>query len=62
MALPPTEQELRDRFFKALLEAAFSLQKGPDPEVSLEALIEASQMLTGRLQQELAELRQEQAE
>jgi hypothetical protein len=62
MALSPSEQELRERFFKELLEATFSLQKGPDPETALEALIEASQMLTEHLQRELTELRQEQAE
>ena len=62
MALSPQEQELRDRFFKAFLEAAIAAQSGPDPEVTLEALIEASQLLTEHLQSELAELRQEQAE
>jgi hypothetical protein len=56
MAPAPSEQELRDRFFRALLEATFPLQKGPDPEVALEALIEE------HLRRELAELRQEQAE
>ena len=45
MAPAPSEQELRDRFFQALLEATFPLQKGPDPEVALEALIEAAGML-----------------
>jgi hypothetical protein len=62
MSLSQEEQELRDRFFKILLEASFPLQKGPDPEVSLEALIEASQMLQKHLERELGELRQEQAE
>jgi hypothetical protein len=62
MALSPTEQELRDRFFKVLLEATFPLQAGPDPEVALEALIEAAQMLEEHLQRELAELRQERAD
>jgi hypothetical protein len=62
MAISPIEKEMRDRFFKTLLEATFTLQRGPDPETSLEALIEASQMLTEHLQRELTELRQEQAE
>ena len=45
-----------------MLVLVMSLKGGPDPEVALEALIEASQMLTEHLQQELTELRQEQAE
>jgi len=60
MALSP--QELRDRFLATLLETAVSLQTGPDPEVALEALIEASQMLTEHLQRELTKLREEQAD
>ena len=55
----PAEQKLRDRFFQAMLEATFSLQKGPDQEVSLQALIQAAQMLKERFEQELEELRQE---
>ena len=62
MATAPSEQELRDRFFQALLQATFPLQQGPDPEVALEALIEAAGMLEEHLRRELAELRQEQAE
>ncbi len=62
MAPAPSEQELRDRFFQALLEATFPLQKGPDPEVALEALIDATGMLEEHLRRELEELRKEQAE
>jgi hypothetical protein len=62
MPLSPEEREQRDRFFKTLLDTAISLQPGPDPEVTLEALLEASQMLTDHLRRELDELRQEQAE
>lgn len=62
MVLSLEEQLLRDRFFKALLSAALPLQQGPDPEVTLEALIEASEMLTEHLRLELDELRREQAE
>lgn len=62
MGPAPSKQELRDRFFQALLEATFPLQQGPDLEVALEALIEAAGMLEEHLRRELAELRQEQAE
>ena len=62
MPLSPDGQELRDRFLATLLEAARPLQAGPDPEVALEALIEAADLLRDRLRQELAELRQEQAD
>ena len=62
MALSPEEKELRDRFFQTLLEATFPLQKSPDPEVAMEALIDATQKLTEHLQRELAEMREEQAE
>ena len=59
MASSPNEAKLRDQFFKAMLEATFPLQKGPDQEVTLQALIQAAQMLTERFEQELEELRQE---
>jgi hypothetical protein len=62
MALSREEQKLRDRFFKLLMDATLPLQPGDDPEVTLEALIEASQMLQEHLQRELDELRQEQVE
>jgi hypothetical protein len=62
MALSLEEKKLRDRFFQTLLEATFPLQKSPDPEVAMEALIDAAQMLTEHLQRELAEMREEQAE
>ena len=62
MPLSPEEQKLRDQFFKVLWEASLPLQPGADPEVTLEALIDAAQMLQGRLQRELAELREEQAD
>ena len=62
MALTPEEQKLRDQFFQKLLEAARPLQSGPDPEVTLEALIDAAQMLQEHVQRELMELRQEQAD
>ena len=62
MDLSPAEAELRERFFNALLQAAFPLKSGPDPEVALEAMIEATAMLKEHLEHELEELRQEQAE
>ena len=40
MSLSREEQELRDRFFKTLLESTYPMQRGPDPEVTLEALID----------------------
>jgi hypothetical protein len=54
-----TVQGLRGRFLKAMLEATLPLQAGPDREVALEALIQAAEMLKGRFEQELDELRQE---
>jgi hypothetical protein len=60
MSLSPEEAVLRDRFLKILLDSAMGLQPGTDPEVTLEALVEASQLLTEHLQRELAALRQEQ--
>ena len=62
MSMSPEEQVLRDRFFKVLLETTYPLQNGPDPEMALEALIEAAQMLREHLERELNELRQEQTE
>jgi hypothetical protein len=62
MSLSAQQQQLRDRFFQDMQAAAIAMQPGPDPEVTLEALIEASQMLTAHLQQELTHLREEQAE
>ena len=62
MSLSSGDQELRDRFLTTVLEATFPLQAGPDPEVALEALIEATRLLTEHLQRELDELRQEQVD
>lgn len=60
MAISQVEKELCDRFFADMLEHVMALKNGPDQEVILEALIEATQMLTEHLEQELAEVRQEQ--
>jgi hypothetical protein len=62
MALSPEERELRDRFFQVLRKATFPLQNHADPEVALEALIDATQRLHEHLEKELEEMRQEQAE
>jgi hypothetical protein len=62
MGADADRQLLSERFFHTLLETAFPLMGGPDPEVALEALIEASGMLREHLERELQELRQEQAE
>ncbi len=59
MSPSPGEQKLRDQLFQAMLEATFPLQHGPDQEVTLQALIQAAQMLKERFEQELDELRQE---
>jgi hypothetical protein len=62
MNTSPALRSLKERLFQAMLEATLPLQEGPDPEVTLEALIEAAGMLRQRFEQELAELRQEAAE
>ena len=62
MSLSSEGTELRDRFLAALLDAARPLLAGPDPDVTLEALIEAAGLLRDRLRRELVELRQEQAD
>jgi hypothetical protein len=62
MAASSDKQKLRDQFFQKLAEATLPLQKNPDPEVALESLIDASQLLTEHLRRQLEELRQEQAE
>ena len=62
MSSTPGPHELKDRYFKVLVEAVLPLQPGADPEVTLEALIDAAQMLVEHLQQDLQEIRQEQAE
>jgi hypothetical protein len=62
MELSPAQQELREQFLMTLLQAALPLQAGPDREVTLELLIQAAAMLQKHLENELAELRQEQAE
>jgi hypothetical protein len=59
MNLLQSERELRDHFFRAMVEATFPLQAGLDQEMTLQALIRAAEMLKERFEQELGELRQE---
>jgi hypothetical protein len=60
MELTPEQKQLREKFVIALIEATYPLQKGsPDPEVTLDLLIQAADMLKEHLQQELEELREE---
>lgn len=54
------QQQLRERYVLALIEAAIPLQQEtPDRELTLELLIEAADLLKQRLQKELEELREE---
>lgn len=54
------QQQLRERFLIALVEATYPLQQGTaDREIVLELLIEAADMLKARLEGELEELREE---
>jgi hypothetical protein len=62
MGTNPDRDALRDRFVEVLLAAARPLQGGSDPEVTLEALIEAAGVVQEKLRGELAELRVEQVE
>ncbi len=57
--MEPSPAELRNRVLKAMLEATFPLQTGPDQEMILQALIWAAERLKERFEQELEELRQE---
>ena len=59
MNLSQEERELRDRFLRAMLEASLPLQAGLEPEITLQALIRAADLLKERFEQELDELRQE---
>lgn len=59
MPLARDQQQLRDQCFQRMLEATFPLQPGADQEKTLQALIQAAEMLKERFEQELAELRQE---
>jgi hypothetical protein len=62
MDLTPAQKQQRDGFLNTLLEATIPLQAGPDPEVTLELLIDAVDLLREHLENELTEIRLEQAE
>jgi hypothetical protein len=62
MDLTPAQKQQRDQFLNALLEAAIPLQSGPDPELTLELLIDAVDLLREHLEKELEAIRLEQAE
>lgn len=62
MSLSHQGSELSRRFLEVFLNTAISLQPGDDPEVTLEALVEASRLLTEHLEKELQEIRVEQAD
>src|SRR5438552_3098714 len=49
MSLTATASKLRDRYLTVLQDAVVGLKAGDDPELTLEALIEASELLTERL-------------
>jgi hypothetical protein len=62
MGLSPEQEQVRERFVLALVEATLPLKGGPDPELTLELLIEAAGLLREHLESELEELRQEQVD
>jgi len=62
MGLSSEQDQVRERFLMALVEATLPLKGGPDPELTLELLIQAAALLQEHLESELEELRQEQAE
>ena len=57
VSLSTEADDLRDKFYRFLLHAADSLCRGPDPEVALEALVDAAAELREHLQEELVALR-----
>jgi len=61
MELTKEQQELRERFVLKLIETTIRLKKGsPDPEVTLDLLIQAADLLMQHLLKEREELREEQ--
>jgi hypothetical protein len=63
MDLTPEQQQLRESYVIVLLEAIAPLQqKASDPEVTLELLIEAADLLKVHLESDLKELREEQTD
>jgi hypothetical protein len=61
MDLTKEQQQLRERFVLRLIEATILLKKGStDPEVTLDLLIQAADLLKQHLLRERDELREEQ--
>lgn len=61
MQLTREQQQLREQYVIALIEATCPLQKqATDREVTLELLIEAADLLKEHLEKELEEIREEQ--
>jgi hypothetical protein len=61
MDLTEQQHQLRERYVLALIEVTLPLQKASeDPEVTLELLIQASDLLKQHLQKELEGRREEQ--
>jgi hypothetical protein len=62
--LSEEQKQLRERYVIALIEATHPLQEqgSADPEVTLELLIGAADLLKQHLERELEELRAEQAD
>jgi hypothetical protein len=57
----PAQQQLRENYVIALVQATLPLQQAAtDPELTLELLIEAADLLKERLEAERSELHQEQ--
>ena len=60
MDLTEEQKQLRERFVITLIEATYPLQQGTkDPEITLELLIQAAELLKEHLERELEELRGE---
>jgi len=63
MDVTEEQKRLRERFVLALIEATYPLKEGSkDPEVTLELLVQAAELLKQHLQGELEEIRLEQTE
>jgi hemerythrin-like domain-containing protein len=61
MELTKEQQQLRERFVLSLIETTIRLKKGStDPEVTLDLLIQAADLLKQHLLKEREELREEQ--
>ncbi|HKM55305.1 MAG TPA: hypothetical protein VJY33_18010 [Isosphaeraceae bacterium] len=63
MELSEEQKQLREQYVLGLIKATYSFQEeSHDPEVTLELLIQATDLLKQHLKKELEELREEQAD